>query len=97
MDEAIAEKVNQMTKIVMASTADAWLVHLPGFPRRHEIFTAEQLAQDSSNLDDLVTSLQDPEDDCPAGCKDHLLSDCLFTGIEGMSLDSKPRISLSCL
>jgi hypothetical protein len=31
MDEAIAEKVNQMTKIVMASTADAWLVHLPGF------------------------------------------------------------------
>ncbi len=25
MDEVIAEKVNQMTKIVMASTADAWL------------------------------------------------------------------------
>ena len=30
MDEAIAEKVNQMTKIVMAATADAWLVHIPG-------------------------------------------------------------------
>ena len=69
MDEAIAEKVNQMTKIVMASTADAWLVHLPGFARRHEIFTVEQLMQDSANLDDLVTSLQDPEDDCPAGNK----------------------------
>ncbi len=67
MDEAIAEKVNQMTKIVMASTADAWLVHLPVFARRHEIFTAEQVAQDSSNLDDLITSLQDPEDDYPAG------------------------------
>jgi hypothetical protein len=74
MDEAIAEKVNQMTKIVMASTADAWLVHLPGFARRHEIFTAEQLEQDSANLDDLVTSLQDPEDDCSAGNKDHFLS-----------------------
>ncbi len=66
MDEAIAEKVNQMTKIVMASTADAWLIHLLGLARRHEIFTAELLAQDSANLDDLVTSLQDPEDDCPA-------------------------------
>jgi hypothetical protein len=94
MDEAIAEKVNQMAKIVMASTADAWLVHLPGFTRRHKILTAEQLAQDSANMDDLVTSLQDPDDDCPAGCKDHLLSDCLFTGIEGMGLDSKPRSSL---
>jgi hypothetical protein len=29
MDEAIAEKVNKMTKIVMASTADAWLIHTP--------------------------------------------------------------------
>ena len=59
MDEAIAEKVNQMTKIVMASTADAWLVHIPGLTRRHEIFTAEQLVQDSSNMEDLITSLQD--------------------------------------
>ncbi len=66
MDEAIAEKMNQMTKIVMSSTADAWLVHLPGFARRHEIFTVERLEQDSANLDDLVTSLQDPEDDSPA-------------------------------
>ena len=95
MDESIAEKVNQMTKIIMASTADAWLVHLPGSTRRHEIFTVEQLAQDSANLDDLVTSLQDPEDDCPAGCEDPFLSYCLFTGINGMSLDSKPGIFLS--
>ncbi len=26
MDEVIAEKVNQMTKIVMASTVDTWLI-----------------------------------------------------------------------
>ena len=84
-----------MTKIVMVSTADAWLVHLPGFTRRHKILTAEQLAQDSANLDDLVTSSQDPEDDCPAGNKNHFLSNCLFTGIEGLSVDSEPRISLS--
>ncbi len=54
MDEAIAEKVDQMTKIVMAATADAWLIHLPGSTRRHEILTVEQLAQDSSTLEDLV-------------------------------------------
>ena len=81
----------------MASTADAWLIHLPGFARRHEIFTAEQLEQDSANLDDLVTSLQDPEDDCPAENKDHFSSHCLFTGIEGLSMDGEPRISLSLL
>ena len=78
MDEAIAEKVNQMAKIIMASTADAWLIHVPGLMRRHEVFTAEQLAQDSSHLDDLVTSLQNPEDDCPAGCEDHSLSLFVF-------------------
>jgi hypothetical protein len=97
MDEAIAEKVNQITKIVMASTADAWLVHLPGLARRHEILRAEQLALDSLNSEYLVTSLQDPEDDCPAGCEDHSLSYCLFSGIKDMSLDSKPGNSLSLL
>jgi hypothetical protein len=30
MDEEIALKVNQMTKLVMASTADVWLISLPG-------------------------------------------------------------------
>jgi hypothetical protein len=65
-----------MTKIVMASTADAWLVNIPGMARRHEIFTAEQLEQDSPNMEDLITSLQDPDDDCPAGHKEHSLSFC---------------------
>ena len=97
MDDAIVEKVNQMTKIVMASTADAWLIHLTGLARRHEIFTAELLAQNSANLEDLVTSLQDPEDDCPAGCTDLFLSHCLFTGITNSSLDSRPRTSLSLI
>ena len=97
MDETIAEKVNQMTKIVMASTADAWLIHLPGYERRHEIFTAEQLDQDTASMDDLVSSLQDPEDDCPARSKDLYISHCLFTGIEDSCMDSKPRTSLSLL
>ncbi len=97
MDEAIAEKVDQMTKIVMAATADAWLIHLPGSTRRHEIFTAEQLAQDSSNLEDLVSSLQDSDDDRPADCVEHFLSHCLFTGTEDASLDGKPGSSLSFL
>jgi hypothetical protein len=97
MNEAIAEKVNQMTKIVMVSTANAWLVHLPGLTRRHEIFTAEQLAQDSLNLEDLVLHL----------CRilrttaQHVaritlsLSYCLFTGVNGLSLKCKPGNSLS--
>jgi hypothetical protein len=97
MDEAIAEKVNQMTKIVMASTADAWLVNIPSMTRRHEIFTAEQLEQDSSNLEDLVTSLQDPEDDCPAGYKDHSLSFCLFADSKDTSVNTKPGNSLSLI
>ncbi len=95
MDEAIPEKVNLMTKIVMTSAADAWLIHIPGLKRRHEVFAAEQLAQDSSNMEDLVTSLQDLEDVCPEGCKDHSLSYCLFSSSKGMSLDNKPRNSLS--
>jgi hypothetical protein len=97
MDEAIAEKVDQMAKIVMAATADAWLIHLPGTIRRHEIFTAEQLAQDSSNLEDLVSSLQDSDDDRPSGCAEHFFSHCLFAGTEDASLDSKPGSSLSFL
>jgi hypothetical protein len=34
-DERIAEKVNHMTKIIMAATANAWLIHIPGMARRH--------------------------------------------------------------
>ncbi len=74
-----------------------WLVHIPGMTRRHEIFTAEQLELDSSNLEDLVTSLQDPEDDCPAGCKDHSLSFCLFTDSKDASVNTKSGNSLSLI
>jgi hypothetical protein len=40
-DEAVAVKVDGMIKLIMASTADAWLIHLPGMSRKHEVFTAE--------------------------------------------------------
>ncbi len=56
-----------------------------------------QLAQDSSNLDDLVTSLQDSDDDGSTGCAEHFLSHCLFSGVEDESQGSKPGISLSFL
>jgi hypothetical protein len=62
-DEAVAEKVNQITKQAMASTAGAWLDHLPGVGRRHEVFAAEKLVQDMPNLDELVSTVQDPQDD----------------------------------
>ena len=97
MDEAIAEKVNQMTKIVMASTAVAWLVNIPGMARRHEIFTAEQLEQDSLNMEDLITSLQDPDDDCPAGHREHSLSFCFFADNKDTGLAVKPGDSLSLI
>ncbi len=86
-----------MTKIVMASTADAWLVHIPGMIRRHEIFTAEQLEQDTSNLEDLVTSLQDLDEDCSAGHMDHSLSFCLFADSKDTSVNAKPENSLSLI
>jgi hypothetical protein len=49
LDEAVAEKVDRMTKLIMASTVDARLIHLPGMTRKHEVFTAEQLIQDIRN------------------------------------------------
>jgi hypothetical protein len=76
MDEAVAEKVNQMTKLVMTSTVDAWLIYLPGMIRRHEVFTTEQLLQHMSNLYDLVSSMQDPQDNGPGGGETHTLSLC---------------------
>ncbi len=78
MDEGIVEKVNQMTKIVMARTAEE------SHPK-----------QDSLNLEDLVTSLQGPEDDCPAGCEDHSFSYCLFSRSKDLNTGSKPWNSLS--
>jgi hypothetical protein len=63
MDEGIAEKVDEMTKIIMAATADAWLIHLSGMAKRHEVFTAELLAMDRVNLEDLVAAMQDSAED----------------------------------
>jgi hypothetical protein len=59
MDEEIALKVDQMTKLVMASTADAWLINLPGMARRHEIYSMEQQMQDEANVRELVASITD--------------------------------------
>ncbi len=59
MDEGIALKVNQMTKLVMAATADAWLISLPGMVRRHEIYSMEQQMQDEANVKELITSATD--------------------------------------
>jgi hypothetical protein len=79
-DEAVAEKVDGMTKLIMASTADAWLIHLPGMIRKHEAFTAEQLIQDMESLDDLTYSMEDHNQDISQdGCEPHPLSFCLFS------------------
>ncbi len=59
MDEEIALKVDQMTKLVMASTADPWLINLPGMDRRHEIYSMEQQMQDEANVKELVASITD--------------------------------------
>ncbi len=59
MDEEIALKVDQMTKLIMAATADAWLINLPGMDRRHEIYSMEQQMQDEANVKELVVSITD--------------------------------------
>ncbi len=59
MDEEIALKVDQMTKLVMAATADAWLINLPGMDRRHEIYSMEQQMQDEAYVKELVDSITD--------------------------------------
>jgi hypothetical protein len=63
MDEGIAVKVDRMTKIIMAATADVWLIHLPGTAKRHEVFTAELLGMDRSNPKELVAVMQDSAED----------------------------------
>jgi hypothetical protein len=50
MDEEIGLKVEQMTKLIMASTADAWLINLPRMARRHEVYSMEQQLQDEANV-----------------------------------------------
>ena len=59
MDEEIARKVDRMTKLIMAATADAWLINLPGMDRRHEIYSMEQQMQDEANVKELVDSITD--------------------------------------
>ncbi len=62
IDEEIARKVDQMTELVMASTADAWLINLPGMERRHEIYSMEQQMQDVTNVEELVASITDAQE-----------------------------------
>ncbi len=52
--ECIAKKVNGMTKIIMACTAHAWLIHLPGSPRRHEVLSMEQMKLDTCHVMELM-------------------------------------------
>ena len=56
-DDSIARKVDSMTKIIMAATADVWLINLPGLPRRHEVLTMEQLDDDTSHVVELLQTL----------------------------------------
>jgi hypothetical protein len=62
MDEEIARKVDRMTKLVMAATADAWLINLPGMDRRHQIYYMEQQMQDEANVKELVNSITDAQE-----------------------------------
>jgi hypothetical protein len=78
MDEGIAEKVDRMKKIIMAATADAWLIHLPGTVRSHEVFTAELLAMDRSNVEDLVAMMQDSTEDNEATSRTLSSSPCFL-------------------
>jgi hypothetical protein len=96
MDEGIAEKVGHMTKIIMAATADAWLIHLPGMARRHEVYIAELLAMDRSNVENLVAIMQDSAEDDEASSRTFSSSFCFLnsTGQE-FPIDGL-RNSLSC-
>jgi hypothetical protein len=78
MDEGIAEKFDSMTKIIMAATADAWPVHLPGTARRHEVCTAGLLAMNRSNLQDLVAIMQDFVEDDEARSRTLSFSPCFL-------------------
>jgi hypothetical protein len=95
MDEEIAVKVDGMTKIVMAATADAWLIHLPGTARRHEIFTAELLAMDRSNVEDLVAVMQDSDEvECASDRTLSFSPSCLLNSADLESHNDEPPDSL---
>ena len=96
MDEEIAVKVDGMTKIIMAATADAWLIHLPGTVRRHEVFTAELLAMDRSNVEDLVAVMQDSdEDECASSRTLSFSPPCFLNNAGQVSRSDELRDSLS--
>jgi hypothetical protein len=96
MDEGIAVKVDGMTKIIMAATADAWLIHLPGTAKRHEVFTSELLRMDRSNLEDLVaTVMQDSAEDEGARSTTLSFSPCLLNSASQESNTEDLRDSLS--
>ena len=78
MDKGIAEKVNHMTNIIMAATDDAWLIHLPGMARIHEVFTAELLEMDRSNVEDLIAMMQDSTEDNEASSRTLSSSSCFL-------------------
>jgi hypothetical protein len=62
----------------MAATADAWLIRLPGTVKRHEVFTAELLAMDRSNVEDLVAVMQDSDEDESASSRTLSFSSCFL-------------------
>jgi hypothetical protein len=95
MGERIAEKVDGMTKIIMAATAGAWLIYLPGTAKRHEVFTAELLAMDKSNLEDLVAAMQDSAEDEEASCRTLSFSPCFLNSAGQESPTEGLRNSLS--
>jgi hypothetical protein len=94
MDEEIAAKVDGMTKIIMAATADAWLIHLPGTVRRHEVFTAELLAMDRFNVEDLVAVMQDSDEDEGASSSTLSFSPCFLNSAGQVSRTKEHRNSL---
>ena len=95
MSWEIAVKVDGMTKIIMAATADAWLIHLPGTVRRHEVFTAELLAMDRSNVEDLVAVMQDSDEvECASDRIPSFSPSCLLNNAGLESHTDEPRDSL---
>jgi hypothetical protein len=78
-DEAVTKMVNQMTRLVMASTANAWLIYLSGMARRHKVFTAEQLIHDMENFENLVYTIEDHHEVSQDRNEAHPLSLYLFS------------------
>jgi hypothetical protein len=58
-EDSIASKVDGVTKIILASTAEAWLINLPGLglPRWHEALTMKQLDDGTSHVVVLLQAL----------------------------------------